>query len=311
MLDEREAPPFKARCSECKIAFSSTPTATWAHGSSANTLNLNTSRATPPCANLAGDTPSGSTTPDATIPSRATSPDTTATGATHSCTNSSCATPSDDTASCESSASAPRTNETSDAFFYCEDCVLPRRKCQECIVHTHREHPFHRIRGWDVHHQFWNTVQLGDLGYELALEHDGHRCPGAVSEARDFVVVHEHGVARIPIVYCNCRDAPPHTTQLMRAGLWPATWEKPRSAITLQALKTFDSLSVNAHTTAHDFIKHLEHLTDVVAPDEVKVREPLYSTIREPDSYVTGSCARVPHCGSHVQLRARVPESGS
>ena len=154
-------------------------------------------------------------------------------------------------------------------------------------------------------------MTLGDLGYELALEHAGHRCPGAGSEARDFVVVHEHGVSRIPIVYCNCRDAPPHTTQLMRAGLWPATWEKPRSAITLQALKTFDSLSVNAHTTAHDFIKHLEHLTDVVVPDEVKVREPLYSTIREPDSYVTGSCARVPHCGSHVQLRARVPESGS
>ncbi|PIL28189.1 hypothetical protein GSI_09726 [Ganoderma sinense ZZ0214-1] len=64
----------------------------------------------------------------------------------------------------------------------------------------------------------------------------------------------------------------PHTTQLMRGGLWPATWEKPRSAITLQALKTFHSLTLNAHLNAHDFVSHLERLSDNVAPDEVKDR---------------------------------------
>ncbi|KAI1781959.1 hypothetical protein LXA43DRAFT_977822 [Ganoderma leucocontextum] len=58
----------------------------------------------------------------------------------------------------------------------------------------------------------------------------------------------------------------------MRGGLWPATWEKPRSAITLQALKTFHSLTLNAHTNAHDFIAHLERLSDNVAPDQVKDR---------------------------------------
>ena len=164
------------------------------------------------------------------------------------------------------------TTDTTSTFYYCEDCFPPHRKCAQCLIRSHHEHPFHRIRAWDAAGGFWRSVDLGDLGYEMSLEHGGDRCPDAPSEPRDFVVVHDHGVSRLPIVYCSCKDAPPATTQLMRAGLWPATWEKPRSVITLQALKIFDSLSVNAHTTAHDFIRHLERLSDVVAPDEVKVR---------------------------------------
>ncbi|KAI1782668.1 hypothetical protein LXA43DRAFT_1103603 [Ganoderma leucocontextum] len=165
------------------------------------------------------------------------------------------------------------TNPPSTRTFYsCDDCFPPGRKCLDCLITSHREHPFHRIRSWDVVHRFWKPVQMGELGYELAMEHGGARCPGALSEGRDFVIVHDHGIARLTIVYCCCMHAPPETTQLMRAGLWPATWEKPRSAITLQALKIFDSLSVNAHTTAHDFIAHLERLSDVVAPDDVKDR---------------------------------------
>ena len=164
-------------------------------------------------------------------------------------------------------------NESSSTFYYCEDCFPPHRKCDECVIRSHREHPFHRIRAWDPAGGFWRRLDLGDLGYEMSLEHGGERCPDAPSEPRDFVVVHDHGVSRLPIVYCTCKDALPATTQLMRAGLWPATWDKPRSVITLQALKIFDSLSVNAHTTAHDFIRHLERLSDVVAPDEVKVSQ--------------------------------------
>ncbi|KAI1788225.1 hypothetical protein LXA43DRAFT_895044 [Ganoderma leucocontextum] len=166
----------------------------------------------------------------------------------------------------------PTTPPSTHTFYYCDDCFPPGRKCLDCLIRSHREHPFHCICSWDTIHRVWRPVQLGDLGYELVLEHRGARCPGALSQGREFVIVHDHGIARLPIVYCSCPHAPPATTQLMRAGLWPATWEKPRSAITLQALKTFDSLSVNAHTTAHDFIGHLELLSDVVASDDVKDR---------------------------------------
>ncbi|KAI1787177.1 hypothetical protein LXA43DRAFT_896623 [Ganoderma leucocontextum] len=177
--------------------------------------------------------------------------------------------------SCEQCHHPVPTTTPSDSkptFLYCDDCFPPRRKCLDCILQSHCEHPFHRIRAWDPTQRFWKPVQLGEIGYELALEHDGARCPGAPSQGRDFIVVHDHGIARLPIVYCNCPRAPDATSQLMRAGLWPATWEKPRSAITLQALKIFESLTVNAHTTAHDFIAHLERLSDIVAPDDVKDR---------------------------------------
>ena len=127
------------------------------------------------------------------------------------------------------------------------------------------------MRAWDADNQYWRSTTLGNVGYQFQLGHDGLRCPAALSEGREFIVIHEHGIARITIAYCDCPEGAPHTTQLMRGGLWPATWEKPRSAITLQALKTFHSLTLNAHTNAHDFITHLERLSDNVAPDEVKV----------------------------------------
>ena len=156
-------------------------------------------------------------------------------------------------------------------FYACDDCATPLRKCHKCILSSHREHPFHRLRYWDLERGFWLRATLGDVGYEFALEHGAERCPAAITGSRDFVVVHEHGVEEVPVVFCTCVDALPETTQLMRAGLWPATWDRPRSAITLAALKTFQSLSVNAHTNAHDFIAHLEHLSGGMLPDDVKV----------------------------------------
>ncbi|KAI1784958.1 hypothetical protein LXA43DRAFT_900780 [Ganoderma leucocontextum] len=157
-------------------------------------------------------------------------------------------------------------------FYHCNDCAFPIHQCIDCLYHTHRVHPFHSVCSWDADRQFWLPQQLGELGYQFALGHDGQRCPAALSEGRDFVVIHEHGIARLPIVYCDCPHGAPQTTQLMRAGLWPATWEKPRSAITLQVLKTFHSLTLNAHTNAHDFIAHLERMSDNVDPDAVKDR---------------------------------------
>ena len=65
----------------------------------------------------------------------------------------------------------------------------------------------------------------------------------------------------------------------MHVGLWLVTWEKPWTVITLQVLKTFHSLTLNAHTNAHDFIAHLKHLSDNVDPDEVKVRASLHPSL--------------------------------
>ncbi|EJF55675.1 hypothetical protein DICSQDRAFT_184244 [Dichomitus squalens LYAD-421 SS1] len=157
-------------------------------------------------------------------------------------------------------------------LYYCEDCFTPVRKCIDCILTSHREHPFHRIHSWVAEKGCWLRVKLGDIGYQMALHHGGYRCPSATSEGRDIVVVHEHGIESVPVVYCACMDAPPDPSQLMEAGLWPATWEKPRSAITLAALKTFHSLSHNAHTNAHDFVAHLERLSDGVITVDVKDR---------------------------------------
>ena len=118
---------------------------------------------------------------------------------------------------------------------------------------------------------FWSHIVLGSIGYKFCLEHGGAWCLKAPSKARDFVVLHDHGIDCVPIVPCACLNRQPLMTQLMRTSLWPTMWEQPRSTVTLKALKVFQSLTVTAHTMAHDFIAHLQKLTDVVAPKDVKV----------------------------------------
>lgn len=191
-------------------------------------------------------------------------------------------------------------------LYYCDDCCSPVRQCGECILECHRIHPFHHIHRWDATRRIWSRVALSTIGFEFCLEHAGARCPTAPSEARDFVVVHDHGIEPVSIVPCACLNPPPLTTQLMRAGLWPATWENPRTAITIRALKVFQSLSVTAHTTAHDFISHLQNLTDIIAPEEVQVMSTALGCGIGSDMFIPGPSTRVPDCCEDICFRARM-----
>ena len=112
---------------------------------------------------------------------------------------------------------------------------------------------------------------MGDLGYRLYLGHHGARCRNAMLRPTDFVVVTEHGIFDVPVVYCRCPTARTYTEQLMLAGLWPATWDNPQTATTISTLKVFDSLSNNGQVNVHDFMAHVARLTDNVGAGEVKV----------------------------------------
>ena len=72
-------------------------------------------------------------------------------------------------------------------------------------------------------------------------------------------------------MYCAC---PPHrarTEQLVLAGLWPATWERPGTVITLTALETFHKLKYGAHLNAQAYVAFLKRMTDGVLTHEVPV----------------------------------------
>ena len=157
------------------------------------------------------------------------------------------------------------------SVFVCDDCPSSPAMCVNCVRRSHQDRPFDRLRMWDTSKRFWRKVSLGELGLQLCLGHHGERCRNAFLRASDMVVVHEHGVSDVPVVYCRCPGARPYADQLMLAGLWPATWENPQTATTISAVKIFDSLSNNGQLNVHDFIAHVTRLTDNVEAAEVKV----------------------------------------
>ena len=156
-------------------------------------------------------------------------------------------------------------------IYKCIDCISARAKCGRCIVRSHAERPFDRIHRWDSSAQTWLRATLAGLGFELRLGHEGQRCPNALPLAKHLKVIHEHGSEDMNVVYCACPPNRARTEQLILAGLWPATWEMPATAISLTALETFHKLKYGAHLTAHDYVEFLKRMTDAVLTHEVPV----------------------------------------
>ena len=156
-------------------------------------------------------------------------------------------------------------------LFRCKDCAASSLGCIECVYQSHTKRPFDRILKWDPTQRFWIKVTLAQINYEFRLGHEGKRCKYALSGAENLVVIHEHGVMALPIVYCACRDSRSDVDQLVLAGLWLATWERPKTATTISALETFHSLNLNGQMNVHDYLVHVKRQTDNVGVEDVLV----------------------------------------
>ncbi|KAJ7851559.1 hypothetical protein B0H13DRAFT_2360051 [Mycena leptocephala] len=77
-------------------------------------------------------------------------------------------------------------------------------------------------------------------------------------------VVHENGIHNVNVDFCGCDSAlrADHYIQLLRAGWYPATDDKPQTAATFGVLDRFHLHTLQAKTTAYDFYAVLEKLTD-------------------------------------------------
>lgn len=160
------------------------------------------------------------------------------------------------------------------AMYRCDDCFHAPILCARCMKAEHLHHPFHRIRKLDRESRYWGRCTLQELGLVLYLGHEGSRCCYAL-DSHAVVVVHEHGISKVNISFCHCVNTSwrrtPEATQLLKVGLWPATWLVPRTVFTLDVMCKFRVLSVQAHTNAHDFIQSLVRLDDDIFPEDVEV----------------------------------------
>ena len=161
-------------------------------------------------------------------------------------------------------------------LYRCVECLRTHQYCQSCMITTHEFMPFHRIEQWTDDKGFWEKVGLADLGLRLHLGHGSQKCPIASNGPREMTIVHEHGISTILIQFCECLHhhtslATPDSLQLLRYGLFPGSWERPRTAFTVQILKSFHLLALQSQITAHDFMRYLRRKTDNVFPDSTPV----------------------------------------
>jgi hypothetical protein len=126
--------------------------------------------------------------------------------------------------------------------------------------------------------QRWNQkcfehCTLRDLGLRVQLGHvHGEPCPNPRPAVNDrFVIVDSDGIHTVALDFCGCSLTQPLATQLMRARLFPATLNDPRTAASFRVLETFQMLSFTAKTSAYEFLSALRRRTDNTQLENVPV----------------------------------------
>jgi len=111
---------------------------------------------------------------------------------------------------------------------------------------------------------YFTEVSLKQLGLRIQLGHPlGRRCANpAIAFNDDFVVIDTNAIHSVALSFCNCHLAQPQHIQLLRAQLFPATTDHPKTAATFRVLKNFQLLSFMSKVSAFEFYHTIARQTD-------------------------------------------------
>jgi len=76
-----------------------------------------------------------------------------------------------------------------------------------------------------------------------------------------ITIIDRSGIHEIGVRWCCCLDAPERDMQLMAAGLFPATFQNPKTAFTFRVLEEFHLDNLECKTTPSQFYSRLRRLT--------------------------------------------------
>lgn len=131
--------------------------------------------------------------------------------------------------------------------------------------------PLHFIEQWDPRRGFWLKTTLVKLGLVINLGHGGEKCGILTANPRNMTIINEHGIQKVKMRYCHCKRGGEESMELIEAGLWPGSWVRPDTAITLECMHEFQLLSAQSQVNAMDYYTYLRRLTDNTCADEVPV----------------------------------------
>jgi hypothetical protein len=163
----------------------------------------------------------------------------------------------------------------------CRDCCfLYPTSCVKCFIKAHRKMPFHWAYRWDYDNGHYTKQDYSHLSDNCAIQlghsiSDTDVCEASTSTLL-FTVVHSNGIHATRIRYCRCPNATDKVTQLMRARLFPATPQDPKTAFTFTVLKDFHMHNLQLKCGAFDFMLSLRRLTDNVFTAKVPVSSHTY-----------------------------------
>ncbi|KAF7292673.1 CxC2 domain-containing protein [Mycena indigotica] len=117
---------------------------------------------------------------------------------------------------------------------------------------------------------------LKALGLRIQLGHPPlQSCDRPIAGRDDFVLLHHGGVLNVSVDFCGCHlSGDPCYIQLLRAGMFPASTDVPRTCATFSCLDRYHSLTLQGKITGYDYYKSLEALTDATGlkpPDRYQV----------------------------------------
>ncbi|KAH9069437.1 hypothetical protein EDB83DRAFT_2314461 [Lactarius deliciosus] len=144
--------------------------------------------------------------------------------------------------------------------------VLDTTTCQSCrgVAETPtRQLPFHRVQKWTGKYFILSWLQEvgmdGEEYQEGSYDEDdiaadpgfGGSKPGCHDKEGNpiITVVDRSGVHEIGLSWCRCPEAAEHDMQLMMAGLFPATFQNPKTAFTFRVLEEFHLDNLECKTT--------------------------------------------------------------
>jgi hypothetical protein len=173
----------------------------------------------------------------------------------------------------------------------CDDCHGGEMVCRSCALERHHRHPLHCIKVSNesffylqqcqthVACQEWNgsffkRLYLRDLGLRIQLNHSpGTICQWRTAGHKNFVVLHTNGIHLVNIDFCGCSPTVSNRHQLLRISWWPATPLEPQTCATFTLLNQFHLLSLQGKTSAFDFYRSLEYISENYGLEKLPVSD--------------------------------------
>ncbi|KAG2108111.1 hypothetical protein BD769DRAFT_1366002, partial [Suillus cothurnatus] len=188
--------------------------------------------------------------------------------------------------------------QSQEGLFRCLTCSGDHAWCRACILEAHKSLPFHKMQQWNG--KCFGDTSLMQMGYIWHMGHGGCPCPSSqgswewedldvhidkqaegtgshiASETSppttSLTIIHSTGVFTHNILWCHCPGSLQQYLQLLKAGLFPASISRPRTAFTFDALDNFLIDALECKTSASSFFQKLRHLTNNAFPDTVPDR---------------------------------------